>query len=173
MNRVQQGQLIPAPCSVSWGVSFGMPQGFHWNGDFRWSVFVRLIELTHMAGKLMKTVRSLPQGLCSRAVWASSHNGVWIPKTSIPREPGGRSCIAFYDLALEWGGCQINNVTSAVVTSWGRNTDPLLSGRSVRITGEKSMWDGKCWKMQSIMPVQGQGLIKSWLMSVEMHELNI
>lgn len=71
------------------------------------------------------------------------------------------------------GGGQINNVTSAVVTSWGRNTDPLLSGRSVRITGEKSMWDGKCWKMQSIMPVQGQGLIKSWLMSVEMHELNI
>lgn len=59
------------------------------------------IQTTHMAGKLVQTVSSSPCRLLHWAAWASSHSGVWIPKTSIPREPGGRSHIAFYDLALE------------------------------------------------------------------------
>lgn len=32
--------------------------------------------------------------------WPSLQHGGWIPKTSIPREPGG-SCTAFYGLVLE------------------------------------------------------------------------
>lgn len=170
MNRVQQGQLIPAPCSVRWGDSFGMPQGFHWNGDFRWSVFVQYSLLTWLASWWKLSVPStgaLLQGSLSFLTqWCLDS------KNKHPKRTWWKKlyCLLWPGFG---GGGQINNVTSAVVTSWGRNTDPLLSGRSVRITGEKSMWDGKCWKMQSIMPVQGQGLIKSWLMSVEMHELNI
>lgn len=30
--------------------------------------------------------------------WPSSQQGGWLPRTSVPRDPGG-SCIAFYDLA--------------------------------------------------------------------------
>lgn len=38
----------------------------------------------------------------------------------IPGEPGGRNYIDFYDLALELGG----QILSALVKSWGGNTDP-------------------------------------------------
>lgn len=41
-------------------------------------------------------LRRAEGGVGGSSLW----HGGWIPRTSVPRKPGG-SCMAFYDLALE------------------------------------------------------------------------
>lgn len=109
------------------------------------------------ADRLVRTVSSFPYGLLHRAAWASSHNDIWIPKMSIPREPDGRSCITFYDLALarsnKWCHfCYGHNRAG--------NIDTPLYGRTVRIIPWKELAGWTRLEIQYVILAQGLGLSK-------------
>ena len=115
-----------------------------------WSICYRLHSLScgpsvvssrwlsvHIAGKfLLSRDRGMGVSSWPQAVWASSRHGSWVPRVSIPREPGG-SCITCHDLASGVKQCHFHASHEATQIQGTGTSSPPRSGRSVKSHSKK------------------------------------